>query len=119
MASLIEQVIKDIQDAKQKKINKTTGDKQAIPNNVPFAGNSKGFVELKVSEVYTNQKIDNVEFENPLHTSPEVFDAINKYRGVLVNAISVGQGPPGFTGKKTKTKNAQGDDIERATEDAT
>lgn len=118
MASLTEQLIGDIQNAKQKKRNKATGDKQAIPNNVPFPGNSKGFVELKVSEVYTNQKIDNVEFENPLHTSPEVFDAINKYRGVLVNAISVGQGPPGLTGKKTKTKNTQGEDIERATENA-
>lgn len=80
--------------------------------------NSKGSPDLKVSKVYVNKQINNIEFENPIHTSPEVFDAINKYRGVLVNAISVGQGPPGFTGKKTKEKGAQGEDMESIAADA-
>ena len=67
----------------KKKINKTTGDKQAIPNNVAFAGNSRGFVELKVSEVYTNQKIDNVEFEDKL-----LQDTYNEYLKTRENLIN-------------------------------
>ena len=38
--------------------------------------------------------ITNVIFENPLHTSAQVFDIINKYRGTLQYTIAIGQGPP-------------------------
>jgi hypothetical protein len=73
-----------------------------VKSNEKTPDSKAGGPSLSVHKSFASTPIENVIFENAIHTSPEVFDSINKYRGTLKNAITVGQGPPGNTNRKSK-----------------
>lgn len=52
----------------------------------------------------SNTESTTVLLENTLHSGPEVFDAINKYRGSLKYTVSVLSGPAGTAGGKVVDK---------------
>lgn len=121
MSRLLNQILIDIQRKKNKKINKSLqkdNTTTAVPVSSQNYGSTRDVVESSIENTngigikggyltYSAQNINNVSFENPINTSPDVFDIINKYRGTLKYTISIGQGPPneikGSSDRGTKT----------------
>ena len=114
MKKLFDKAIIDIQNSKQKrketgsskrrKNKETTTSTQTATQNQTATGQQSNSSNITTNTVESQRLLTGVVFENAIHTTPEIFDSINKYRGVLNRAISVGQGPPGNTGKTEKRK---------------
>lgn len=77
---------------------------QAATQNQTATGQQSNSSDVTTKTVESQRLLSNVVFENAIHTTSEIFDSINKYRGVLNHAITIGQGPPGNTGKTEKRK---------------
>lgn len=115
MKKLFDKAIIDIQNSKQKRQENGSSKKQknkkkknanakSTEQNQTATGQQSNSSNLTSNIVESQRLLSGVVFENAIHTTPEIFDSINKYRGILSRAISVGQGPPGNTGKTEKRK---------------
>ena len=97
MAKLLDKVLLDIQSSKQKRKDNAgkKGKNSTSTGKVETTKtNSSQYKELTPDKIVSTTALDNISFENPIHTTPEVLDTINKYRGTLKYVVSVGQGPP-------------------------
>ena len=119
MKKLFDKAIIDIQNSKQKRQengsskkrkNKKQKNAKAKSNeqNQTATGQQSNSSNLTTNVVESQRLLSGVVFENAIHTTPEIFDSINKYRGVLNHVISVGQGPPGKTSKTVPVKDSKG-----------
>lgn len=119
MKKLFDKAIIDIQNSKQKRQengsskkrkNKKQKNAKAKSNeqNQTATGQQSNSSNLTTNVVESQRLLSGVVFENAIHTTPEIFDSINKYRGVLNHVISVGQGPPGKTHKTVPVKDSKG-----------
>ena len=121
MKKLFDKVVTDIQTSKQKrketgsskkrKNKNTTTSTQTATQNQTATGQQSNSSNITTNTVESQRLLTGVVFENAIHTTPEIFDSINKYRGVLNRAISVGQGPPGKTSKTIPKKDSKGNII--------
>lgn len=99
LAQLIENSVKrkeEIRNAAEVS-NNNQDSPQSYAEQMKYGVNSSDGNLLFDGEQYSTvyESVKGAHFENPIHTSSEIFDIVNKYRGTLKYTVAVLSGPAG------------------------